>query len=115
MAMNSSRFYKTMVITYIERMLRFYSRDFKQDKILKFFSNNPSSQKSRWDADRQHVNSILQDGDELDYSIDEKNGDLQRAGNLQRDKQEFKGRADPEGRETQCKSDFAVLTQEHNL
>lgn len=66
--------YKTMVITYIERMLRFYSGDFKQDKILKFFSNNPSSQKSRWDADRQHVNSILQDGDELDYSIDEKNG-----------------------------------------
>ena len=62
------------MITYIERMLRFYSGDFKQDKILKFFSNNPSSQKSRWDADRQHVNSILQDGDELDYSIDEKNG-----------------------------------------
>lgn len=66
--------YKTMVITYIERMLRFYSGDFKQDKILKFFSNNPSSQKSQWDADHQHVNSILQDGDELDYSIDEKNG-----------------------------------------
>lgn len=66
--------YKTMVLTYIERMLRFYSGDFKQDKILKFFSNNPSSQKSRWDADRQYVNSILQDGDELDFSIDEKYG-----------------------------------------
>jgi hypothetical protein len=48
--------------------------DFKQDKILTFFSNNPNSQKSRWDADRQYVNSILQDGDELDFSIDEKNG-----------------------------------------
>lgn len=58
----------------IERMLRFYSGDFKQDKILTFFSNNPNSQKSRWDADRQYVNSILQDGDELDFSIDEKNG-----------------------------------------
>ena len=66
--------YKTLVVTYIERMLRFYSGDFKQDKILKFFSSNPSSQKSRWDADRQHVNSILQDGDELDFTIDEKNG-----------------------------------------
>lgn len=64
--------YKTLVVTYIERMLRFYSGDFKQDKILKFFSNNPNSQKSRWDADRQHVNSILQDGDELDFNIDEK-------------------------------------------
>lgn len=66
--------YKTLVVTYIERMLRFYSGDFKQDKILTFFSNNPNSQKSRWDADRQYVNSILQDGDELDFSIDEKNG-----------------------------------------
>ena len=66
--------YKTLVITYIERMLRFYSGDFKQDKILKFFSNNPSSQKSIWDKDRSYVNSILQDGDELDYAIDEKNG-----------------------------------------
>lgn len=66
--------YKTLVLTYIERMLRFYSGDFKQDKILQFFSNNPNSQKSRWDTSRQYVNSILQDGDELDFSIDEKNG-----------------------------------------
>ena len=66
--------YKTLVVTYIERMLRFYSNDFKQDKILSFFSNNPSSQKSKWDADRQYVNSILQDGDDLSFSIDEKNG-----------------------------------------
>ena len=74
---NGSEFepiYKTLVVTYIERMLRFYSGDFKQDKILKFFSSNPSSQKSRWDTDRQHVNSILQDGDELDYIIDDKQG-----------------------------------------
>lgn len=66
--------YKTLVVTYIERMLRFYSGDFKQDKILNFFSNNPSSQKSKWDANRQYVNSVLQDGDELGFSIDEKNG-----------------------------------------
>ncbi|WP_124068048.1 transcriptional regulator [Clostridium sp. E02] len=66
--------YKTLVVTYIERMLRFYSGDFKQDKILNFFSNNPNSQKSKWDANRQYVNSLLQDGDELDFSIDEKNG-----------------------------------------
>lgn len=66
--------YKTLVVTYIERMLRFYSGDFKQDKILSFFSNNPSSQKSKWDSNRTYINSILQDGDELAYSIDEKNG-----------------------------------------
>ncbi|MDE7272169.1 MAG: transcriptional regulator [Lachnospiraceae bacterium] len=66
--------YKTLVVTYIERMLRFYSSDFKQDKVEKFFSSNPNSQKSRWDANRQYVNSILQGGDELDCSIDEKYG-----------------------------------------
>lgn len=66
--------YKTLVVTYIERMLRFYSGDFKQDKILNFFSNNPSSQKSQWDSNMQYINSILQDGDELGYTIDEKNG-----------------------------------------
>lgn len=74
---NGSEFepiYKTLVVTYIERMLRFYSNDFKQDKILNFFSSNPSSQKSKWDANRQYINSILQDGDELNFSIDEKNG-----------------------------------------
>ncbi len=74
---NGSEFepiYKTLVVTYIERMLRFYSNDFKQDKIISFFSNNPSSQKSKWDTNRQYINSILQDGDELNFSIDEKNG-----------------------------------------
>ncbi|WP_367565202.1 transcriptional regulator [Lacrimispora sp.] len=66
--------YKTLLVTYIERMLRFYSGDFKKDKILQFFSNNPNSQKSKWDANRQYVNSLLQDGDEMDYTIDDKNG-----------------------------------------
>ncbi|HEX9061416.1 MAG TPA: transcriptional regulator, partial [Clostridia bacterium] len=40
--------YKTLVSTYVERMLRFQTNDFKQDNIIKFFSNNPNSQKSRW-------------------------------------------------------------------
>lgn len=66
--------YKTLVSTYIERVLRFYSNDFKKDNILNFFSNNPDSQKSRWGADRNYVNSILQEGDELSYEIDEKAG-----------------------------------------
>lgn len=66
--------YKTLVSTYIERILRFYSNDFKKDNILKFFSNNPDSQKSRWGAERDFVNSILQEGDELSYEIDEKSG-----------------------------------------
>lgn len=37
--------YKTQVSTYIERILRFQSGDFKHENIVRFFSNNPSSQK----------------------------------------------------------------------
>lgn len=65
--------YKTLVSTYVERILRFQSNDFKQDNIVKFFSNNPSSQKSKWLNDKGYVNSIVQDGDDLNYIIDSKN------------------------------------------
>lgn len=64
--------YKTQVSTYIERILRFQSGDFKHDNIVRFFSNNPSSQKSKWLNDKGHVNSVIQDGDDIGYIIDEK-------------------------------------------
>lgn len=64
--------YKTLVSTYIERILRFQTGDFKHDNIVKFFSNNPSSQKSKWLSTRGFVNSIIQDGDDMSYIIDDK-------------------------------------------
>ncbi|MEK5236145.1 transcriptional regulator [Paenibacillus sp. FSL L8-0470] len=64
--------YKTQVSTYIERFLRFQTGDFKHENIVKFFSNNPSSQKSRWLGKRGSVNSIIQEGDDMSYIIDEK-------------------------------------------
>lgn len=64
--------YKTLVSTYIERILRFQTGDFKHDNIVKFFSNNPSSQKSKWLGTRGFVNSIIQDGDDMSYVIDDK-------------------------------------------
>ncbi|MGE7022170.1 hypothetical protein [Solibacillus cecembensis] len=64
--------YKTQVSTYIERILRFQSGDFKHDNIVRFFSNNPSSQKSKWLNDKGYVNSVIQDGDDIGYIIDEK-------------------------------------------
>lgn len=64
--------YKTQVSTYIERILRFQSGDFKYDNIVRFFSNNPSSQKSQWVNEKGFVNSIIQDGDDIGYTIDEK-------------------------------------------
>lgn len=63
--------YKTLVSTYIERMLRFYSNDFKQDSVVKFFSNNPQSQKSLWLNDKNYVNAIIQEGDDIGCNIDE--------------------------------------------
>lgn len=65
--------YKTLMSTYVERMLRFQSTDFKQDKIIKFFSNNPNSQKSQWISDTGYINSIIQDGDDITHTIDLEN------------------------------------------
>lgn len=62
--------YKTLVSTYIERILRFQTSDFKQDKIIRFFSNNPNSQKSIWINNKGFVNSVLQTGDDISYEID---------------------------------------------
>ena len=66
--------YKTQVTTYIERILRHATGDFKQDNIVQFFSNNPKSQKSLWLAKKDCVNAVLEEGDNLDYTIDDTTG-----------------------------------------
>ena len=66
--------YKTLVSTYVERVLRFRTNDFKEDNIVKFFSQNPKSQKSRWVNNRGYKNSVLQTGDEIEHEIDEETG-----------------------------------------
>ena len=66
--------YKTLVTTYIERMLRFYTNDFKEDNIIRFFSNNPTSVKSKWVAHKEYTNAIIQDGDDINFVIDDKSG-----------------------------------------
>ncbi|BAU27187.1 hypothetical protein DFP93_104278 [Aneurinibacillus soli] len=75
MAMTEDGFdsiYKTLVSTYVERLLRFQTGDFKHDNIVRFFSNNPSSQKSKWLNAKGFMNSIIHDGDDMNYVIDEK-------------------------------------------
>lgn len=66
--------YKTQVTSYIERVMRHGTGDFKEDSIIRFFSNNPSSQKSEWLSKRENVNAILGKGDDISYIIDEENG-----------------------------------------
>lgn len=66
--------YKTQVTTYIERILRYVTGDFKEDNIRDFFSNNPRSQKSKWLSKKDCINAVITEGDNLDYSINEDNG-----------------------------------------
>jgi len=66
--------YKTQVSTYIERILRYVTADFKEDNIKTFFSNNPESQKSKWLVYKDCINAIIKDGDNLDYNIDSEYG-----------------------------------------
>lgn len=66
--------YKTLVTTYIERILRFYTNDFKEDNIVKFFSNNPTSVKSKWMTNKEYCNAIIQDGDDINFVINDKTG-----------------------------------------
>lgn len=64
--------YKTITTTYIERILRYMTTDFKEDKIKEFFSTNPNSQKNKWTKSKENgsINSILQSGDDLSMVID---------------------------------------------
>lgn len=66
--------YKTQVTTYIERMLRHATGDFKQDNIIQFFSNNPNSQKSKWVTNKGCVNAVIAESDDIDFKIDESTG-----------------------------------------
>jgi len=62
--------YKTQVSTYIERLLRYQTNDFKQEHIVQFFSTNPNSQKRKWSNANNFVNSVLQTGDDINYTIE---------------------------------------------
>mgnify|MGYP000263328237 FL=1 len=66
--------YKTQVTTYIERVLRHGTGDFKEDSIVQFFSNNPNSQKSQWLSKREFLNGILGSGDDISCNINEETG-----------------------------------------
>ncbi len=63
--------YKTLASTYILRMMRAKTGDYKYDNILFFFSTNPSSQKSAWLGNSGYVNSIMHHGDDISYEVEE--------------------------------------------
>lgn len=66
--------YKTQVTTYIQRVMRLATGDFKQENIVEFFSSKPTSQRSRWMEKKDYINAIIGNGDDIKYSIDETAG-----------------------------------------
>lgn len=66
--------YKTQVTSYIERVMRHATGDFKQESIAEFFSNKPTSQKNRWMEKKDCVNAILCGGDDIRYTVDQASG-----------------------------------------
>ncbi|WP_156300475.1 transcriptional regulator [Streptobacillus canis] len=74
---NYESIYKTLTTTYIERLLRYTSNDFKSDKLNYFFSNSPTSQKSLWLKESTSVNAILRQGDDISHIIDEQTNTCQ--------------------------------------
>lgn len=65
--------FKTTASTYIERVIRYMTSDFKLDKINFFFSNSPNSQKTIWLKEDDYINSIISKGDSIDHNIDLEN------------------------------------------
>lgn len=63
--------YKTQVTSYIERVMRHATGDFKQESIAEFFSNKPTSQKNRWLEKKDCINAVLGSGDDIRYSVDQ--------------------------------------------
>lgn len=63
--------YKTLVSTYVMRMMRAQTSDYKADNVTFFFSANPQSQRSRWFSKQNCVNSIIMAGDDMKYLIEE--------------------------------------------
>lgn len=66
--------YKTLVATYITRMMRAQTSDYKQDNVTFFFSANPNSQKSNWLSKTGYINSIMCPGDDITHDIEEEYG-----------------------------------------
>ena len=65
--------YKALTATYISRMMRALTSDYKHDNVVHFFSANPQSQASKWREKTGFVNSILLPHDSLGYQIEAEN------------------------------------------
>jgi len=63
--------FQSSVTTFFERILAQITGDNKDQSVKFFFSNNPKSQMSQWKAKKNMVNAIIQEGDEVEFELDE--------------------------------------------
>lgn len=59
-------------MTYIERIIRHATQDYRSNLITEFFQNRPDSVRSSWMKNQSMVNSILKTGETLEHHINEK-------------------------------------------
>lgn len=59
-------------LTYMERIIRYESQDYKEHLIKEFFQSRPGSIISRWKDNSGCINGILKKEEQIEYSINEK-------------------------------------------
>jgi hypothetical protein len=60
-------------LTYMERVMRYYTMDYKNDLVLSFFKNDVNNVVAYWTGDKDIVNAVLKEKEEVNFEIDEKN------------------------------------------
>lgn len=59
-------------LNYIQRIIRYVTQDYKENLIKQFFQNRAGNTKMQWMENKKSINSILKEGETMEYQIDEK-------------------------------------------
>lgn len=61
-------------LTYLERIIRSMTQDYKDTLIKQFFINRQDNMLHKWMQNKKMINSLFRDGETIQYQIDEKEG-----------------------------------------
>lgn len=67
------RVWNVQTLTYIQRVIRYITQDYKENLIKQFFENRAGNLMMHWTQERKSVNAILKEQETIAYRIDEKN------------------------------------------
>lgn len=60
-------------LSYIQRVIRYVTQDYKENLIKQFFQNRAGNTRMRWMENQKCINSILKEGEFMEYEMNEKN------------------------------------------